>query len=65
VDLGVALQEFDIGHTVPRRAGISSVTLIRHPVEDYWVRQTNRGKEVLVSAPTTPGEHILVVETAP
>ncbi|MCA1847894.1 MAG: glycogen debranching protein, partial [Actinobacteria bacterium] len=63
VDLGVVLQEFVIGHTVPRRAEISSVTLDGAPVEDYKVRRTNRGKEVLVEAPTV-GEHTLVVETA-
>jgi hypothetical protein len=63
VDLGVALQEFVIGHTVLRRAEISSVTLDGAPLEDYKVRRTNRGKEVLAEAPTV-GEHTLVVETA-
>jgi hypothetical protein len=65
VDLEVTLQEFVIRHTTPRRARISSVTLDGAPVEDYGVRQTNRGEEVLVNAPTTLGEHRLVVETAP
>ena len=63
VDLGAVLQEFVIGHTVPRGTEITSVTLDGAPVEDYVVRTTNRGKEVLVKAPTV-GEHTLVVTTA-
>jgi hypothetical protein len=49
---------------VPRRAEISSITLNGVPVEDYETRTTNRGKEVIVEAPTS-GEQTLVVETAP
>jgi hypothetical protein len=64
VDPEVALDELRIGHTVPRRAEISSVTLNGVPVEDYEVRITNRGKEVIVEAATT-GEQTLVVETTP
>jgi hypothetical protein len=63
VDLGVVLQEFVIGHTVPRGAEISSVTLDGARVERE-VRMTHRGKEVLVDAPPTPGPHTLVVTTA-
>ena len=62
VGLSVALQEFVIGHTVPRGARITSVTLDGSPVGDYQIRRTNRGKEVLVQAPTS-GEHTLVVTT--
>jgi hypothetical protein len=64
VDPHVTLLELRIGHTVPRRAEISSVTLNGVPVEDYETRTTNRGKEVIVEAPTS-GEQTLVVETAP
>lgn len=64
VNLGVAPQEFVIGHTLPSDASISSVTLDGVPVTDYSVRVTNRGKEVLVQAPST-GEHTLIVTTAP
>jgi hypothetical protein len=64
VDPHVTLLELRIGHTVPRRAEISSVTLNDVPVEPDEVRNTNRGKEVIVEAPTT-GEQTLVVETAP
>jgi hypothetical protein len=39
-----------IGHTIPRGAEVDSVTLNGDPVEDYRVRETNRGKEVLVDA---------------
>jgi hypothetical protein len=64
VNLAVALREFVIGYTVARSAQISSVTLDGVPVDDYSVRVTNRGKEVLVQAPST-GEHTLVVTTSP
>jgi hypothetical protein len=67
VNPDVTLGELRIGHTVPRRAEISSVTLNGAPVEegDYEVRHTNRGKEVVVRVPTPTGEQRLVVETAP
>ena len=57
----VELRELLIGHTVPRDAGILSVTLNGASVEDYRVRETNRGQEVLVDAPTT-GPQTLEVE---
>ena len=59
----VPLDTLVIGHTVPRNTRIRSVTLNGAPVEDYRVRETNRGKEVVVDAPTT-GEQTLVVETS-
>jgi hypothetical protein len=49
-----------IGHTIPRGAEVASVTLNGDPVEDYRVRETNRGKEVLVDA--TDADLELVVE---
>jgi hypothetical protein len=59
-----ALQELTIGHTVPRRAEVTSVELNGAPVENYETRVTNRGKEVLVDATGGPaGEQTLVVET--
>ncbi|MGH3146104.1 MAG: glycogen debranching protein, partial [Rubrobacter sp.] len=64
VDPAVALEELTVGHTVPRDARVRSVTLNGAPVMDYEVRNTNRGKEVLVDAPTA-GEQRLVVKTAP
>jgi hypothetical protein len=62
VDPNVTLQELVIGHTIPRTAKVSSVTLDGKPVDDYKVRKTHRGKEVLVKAPTS-GEQRLVVKT--
>jgi hypothetical protein len=52
-----------IGHTIPRGAEIDSVTLNNNdvPVADYKVRETNRGKEVLVDA-TDADDQELVVE---
>jgi hypothetical protein len=47
-----------------RREGdkeIASVTLDGEPIDDYRVRRTNRGNEVLVKA-APDGEHTLVVE---
>jgi len=49
-----------IGHTIPRGAEVASVTLNGDPVADYRVRETNRGKEVLVDA--TDADLELVVE---
>jgi hypothetical protein len=62
VNPDVELRELLLGHTVPRDAGILSVTLNGASVEDYWVRDNNRGREVLVDAPTT-GVQTLEVET--
>ncbi len=64
VDPDVELTELLIGHTVPRNAEVSSVTLNGAPVADFEVRITNRGKEVTADAATS-GEQTLVVETAP
>ncbi len=63
VEPAVALDELVVGHTVPRDAGILSVTLNGAPIEDYQVRETNRGKEILVKAAAS-GEQTLVVTTA-
>jgi hypothetical protein len=65
LELDLVLQEFVIGHTVPRGAEISSVTLNNVAMENYEIRNTHRGKEVLVEAPPTPGQYTLVVTTAP
>ena len=59
----VALRELLVGHTVPGDKEIVSVTLEGEPVDDYRVRRTNRGKEVLVKAATS-GVQTLVVTTA-
>ena len=59
VHADVALSQLLIGHTLPRDATVDSVTLDGSPV-DFMERPTNRGLEVLASAPTT-GEHTLVV----
>jgi len=58
----VSLRELVIGHTIPRTAEFSSVALDGTPVDNYKIRDTNRGKEVFVEAPPS-GEHTLVVET--
>src|SRR5215213_5898007 len=39
-----------IGHTIPRTAKVASVRLNGATTTDYRVRETNRGKEVLVNA---------------
>jgi hypothetical protein len=57
----VALRELLVGHTVPGGRQITSVTLDGKPVDDYKVRSTNRGKEVLVKA-APAGGHTLVVK---
>jgi len=62
VDPEVTLQELVVGHTVPRTEEVASVTLNGSPTENYEVRKTNRGKEVLVQADTT-GKQRLVVRT--
>jgi hypothetical protein len=59
VTLGVALSRFTIGHTLPRRTGVASVTLDNQPVA-FTTVTTNRGTEVLAAAPTS-GTHELVV----
>jgi hypothetical protein len=57
-----ALEDLTVGHTIPLAAEITSVTLNGASVEEYKVRKTNRGKEVLVDAPAT-GEQRLVIVT--
>jgi hypothetical protein len=59
VEPNVTLQRLTIGYAVPSGKRVSSVTLDRSPVS-YSVRETNRGEEVLVDAPTT-GVHTLEV----
>ena len=58
----LALRELLVGHTVPADEEIVSVTLDGAAVDDYKVRRTNRGKEVLVKA-APDGAHTLEVET--
>jgi hypothetical protein len=62
VDPDVTLRELLVGHTVPRDTEIVSVTLDSEPVDDYKVRRTNRGNEVLVKA-APGGSHTLEVVT--
>lgn len=59
VALGVQLAGFTIGHTLPRGASVRHVTLDGQPVA-YSAQPSNRGLEVLVSAPAS-GSHELVV----
>jgi hypothetical protein len=59
VTLGVPLSAFTIGHTLPRGAGVAQVTLDGQPAA-YDTVTSNRGVEVLVTAPTS-GTHELVV----
>lgn len=58
----VGLERLTVGHTVPRGEIVSDVTLNGRRVR-YETRTTNRGKEVLVNAPTA-GEQTLVVDTS-
>ncbi len=57
----VPLQRLTIGHTVPRDAEVLSVTLNKNAAP-YEIHETNRGKEILVEAPTS-GKQQLVVKT--
>ena len=59
VDTDVNVRTLRIGHTLPRDAGIRSVTLDGRRV-DWDARTTNRGLEVTVQAGR--GDHELVVE---
>jgi hypothetical protein len=59
VTLRVPLSSFTIGHTLPRGAGVAAVTLDGQPAA-YRTELTNRGLEVLVSAPASDA-HALVV----
>ena len=51
-----------LGHTLAAGEEVSAVTLDGAPVS-YDVRQTNRGREILVDAGTVAGQHSLVVTT--
>lgn len=51
--------DLTLGHTVPRGATVTSVTLNGSPV-GYEVRDTNRGQEVLVDAPGSGAQTLLV-----
>ncbi|HET7479453.1 MAG TPA: glycogen debranching protein [Rubrobacteraceae bacterium] len=51
--------DLTIGHTVPRDAKVSSVRLNGDKVR-YKVRTTNRGKEVLVKAPKTGKQELVI-----
>jgi hypothetical protein len=55
----VVLSRLVVGHTLPRGTRVQSVRLDGQPV-GYRVRLTNRGREVLVRAPSA-GHHELVV----
>ena len=58
----VKLESLTVGHTLPLDAEVRSVTLNGEKV-GRKINTTNRGKEVLVDAPTT-GEQTLIVKTA-
>ena len=58
----VGLERLTVGHTVPRSESVRSVTLNGERVR-YDTNQTNRGKEILVEAPTS-GEQVLVIKTS-
>jgi hypothetical protein len=59
VTIGTSLSGFTIGHTLPRGSGVAGATLDGQPVAFTKV-PTNRGLEVLVTAPAS-GTHELVV----
>jgi hypothetical protein len=57
----VALSELVLGHTIPPGSQVAAVTLDGEPA-DYRIRDTNRGREVLVTVPgDESGRHVLVV----
>jgi hypothetical protein len=56
---GVGARNVTIGHTLPRGSMPATVTLDGQTVQDYIVRQTNRGTEVTV--PTGTGHHTLTI----
>jgi hypothetical protein len=63
VDVDVALSRLWLGHTVPPGSPVVAVTLDGEPA-DYRIRDTNRGREVLVKVPgDESGRHVLVVTT--
>jgi hypothetical protein len=55
----VTLKKLTIGHTVPREDEVVSATLNGNAVP-YEVRNTNRGKEVLVEAAPSGGQTLIV-----
>jgi hypothetical protein len=59
VTLGVSLSRFTIGHTLPRGATVGQVTLGGQPAP-YSAVTTNRGLEVLVSAPASGTRELVV-----
>ncbi|WP_254546247.1 hypothetical protein [Halomarina pelagica] len=64
VRAAVDLDELVIGHTLPEDARVDSVALDGRPAP-HRVRETHRGREVLVSieGEDAGGEHVLAVET--
>jgi hypothetical protein len=52
--------DLTIGHTIPRGAEVASVTLNGDQIENYRVRETNRGKEVLVDASDAADKELVV-----
>jgi len=60
VNPALSLGALIIGHTLPAEAEVSSVTLNGRSAS-YEIRDTNRGKEVLVDAAPVTGEQTLVV----
>lgn len=59
VTLRVGLSRFTIGHTLPRGASVRQVTLNGQPVA-YDTVTSNRGVEVLVTAPTSGTSELVV-----
>jgi hypothetical protein len=59
VDPHLSLQRLTVGHTVPRDRGVVSVKLNGNAAS-YKIRQTNRGKEVLVEAATSGTQQLEV-----
>jgi hypothetical protein len=64
VTLDVPLDSFTIGHTLPRGSSVAQVTLDGSPAT-YTTVVTNRGVEVLVTAPTTGTHELAVTASSP
>jgi hypothetical protein len=58
---GVDADHVTIGHTLPHGARPAAVVLDGRSVDNYEVRETNRGTEVTVA--TTTGHHLLTITT--
>jgi hypothetical protein len=56
---GVGADKVVIGHTLPRGTQPATVVLDGKTVDNFEVRETNRGTEVTV--PTTSGHHTLTI----